>query len=238
MPLSKHDVLHHPATRSLRLDRIPPDEFDALLEFFAATKRIRRMEEAEVHHDRPALAGVIREFEAHPLLGAQPEGCWLEDVGNRQAVGAMVRIVLEARGWLPTGMKASLGLSLMFEKADRMMPPQEHPFRGQWVERHPTWTARPSGQRRPRRERRDHLGRTPAQEMRDYWYRVNKNTKVLASIVLSKRENVRNWLRQAEVDDGVRGITGRCSQPRVDFLDEARRYFGPGERARARRRGR
>ena len=238
MPLSKDDVLHHPAAKTLRLDRIPPDEFDDLLEFFAAPKRIRRMEEAEVHHDRPALAGVIREFEAQPLLGVRAEQSWLEDVGNRQAVGAIVRIVMEDRGWLSTGMRGSLGLSRMFRKAERLMPPNGHPFRFLWVERHPTWKGRPSGRRRPRRMSRDSQGRTPAQEMRDYFIRSGMGTASFGKSIKAGVENVRNWLRQADVDDGVEVAVGRCCQPGPFFLNKARGYFERRERAYARRRGR
>ena len=238
MPLSKDAVLQHPAAKKLRLDLIPPGEFDALLEFFADPEHIRRMEEAEVHHDRPALAGVIRAFEAHPLLGVRAERGWLEDVRNRQAVGVMVRIVMEARDWCPTGNKGALGLSQMFRKAERLMPPEGHPFRLLWTGRHPTWTARPSSERRPHRTRRDSQGRTPAQEMRDYFRQSGLEKKVFARHLRTGTENVRNWLHQAAVDDGVPGVIGRCSQPMRDLLEEAREFHERRERARARARRR
>ncbi len=69
------------------------------------------MEEAETHHDRPALAGVVRELESQPaidafLATAQPRYA----KRFRQAVGVLVRMVMEARGWRKTGRKGSLGV--------------------------------------------------------------------------------------------------------------------------------
>ena len=46
----------------------PDQAFDALLEFFNDCNRQRRMEESEIHHDRPPLAGVVRELESHPAI--------------------------------------------------------------------------------------------------------------------------------------------------------------------------
>ena len=40
--------------------------FDPLLAFFNDEDRQRRMEDAELHHDRPPLAGVVRELESQP----------------------------------------------------------------------------------------------------------------------------------------------------------------------------
>ena len=41
----------------------PEQPFDEVLTFFSNPERQRRMEDSEVHHDRPALAGVVRELE-------------------------------------------------------------------------------------------------------------------------------------------------------------------------------
>lgn len=85
--------------------------FNSVLKFFDNADRQRRMEEAELHHDRAPLAGVVRELES------------LEDVNHflsvvhgkkttrfRQAVGVLVRIIMEERGWEKTGRKGSLGV--------------------------------------------------------------------------------------------------------------------------------
>ena len=45
---------------SLMLWTIPEQPLDAVLAFFDDEARQRRMVEAEVHHDRPPLAGVVR----------------------------------------------------------------------------------------------------------------------------------------------------------------------------------
>jgi hypothetical protein len=85
--------------------------FAELLEFFAYEDRQRRMEEAEIHHDRPALGGVVRELESHPLIHeflatAEPRLA----KRFRQSVGVLVRIIMESRGWRKTGRKGSLGV--------------------------------------------------------------------------------------------------------------------------------
>jgi hypothetical protein len=85
--------------------------FDVVLEFFCDGDRQRRMEESETHHDRAPLAGVVRELEAHAdidrfLAGAQIR----RNARFRQAIGVLVRIIMERRGWRKTGRKGSLGV--------------------------------------------------------------------------------------------------------------------------------
>jgi hypothetical protein len=85
--------------------------FDAVLEFFNDEDRQRRMEEAELHHDRPPLAGVVRELEAQPAIekslgSVQPR----KNARLRQAIGLLVRMIMEHRGWQKTGRKGSLGV--------------------------------------------------------------------------------------------------------------------------------
>jgi hypothetical protein len=91
----------------------PKQPFDLVLAFFDDLDRQRRMEESETHHDRPALAGVVREFEAQPsidrFLASQDER---RTKRLRQAVGVVVRIIMERRGWSKTGKKGSLGVCL------------------------------------------------------------------------------------------------------------------------------
>ena len=94
--------------------------FDDVLSFFNDGERQRRMEEAEIHHDRPALSGVIREFESQPNID-----CFLETKHPRltkrlrQAVGVVVRIIMEQRGWRKTGKKGSLGVRAAVAKGSR-----------------------------------------------------------------------------------------------------------------------
>ena len=90
----------------------PDQPFDAVLEFFNDANRQRRMEESEIHHDRPPLSGVVREFESQPaidrLFGRYPYTQRSKRL--RQAVGVVVRIIMQARGWRKTGRKGSLGV--------------------------------------------------------------------------------------------------------------------------------
>ena len=89
----------------------PQCPFDEMLEFFDDEDRQRRMEESELHHDRAPLAGVVREFEAQPAINR-----FLSEVHSertkrfRQAVGVVVRIIMEQHGWQKTGRKGSLGV--------------------------------------------------------------------------------------------------------------------------------
>jgi hypothetical protein len=69
------------------------------------------MEESEIHHDRPPLSGVVRELESHPAIDRS-----LADIHThrskrlRQAVGVVVRMIMQAKGWRKTGRKGSLGV--------------------------------------------------------------------------------------------------------------------------------
>jgi hypothetical protein len=85
--------------------------FQAALEFLSDGDRQKRMEESEIHHDRPPLAGVVRELESVPeitrFLGRiHPR----RSQRFRQAVGVLVRMIMERRGWEKTGKKGSLGV--------------------------------------------------------------------------------------------------------------------------------
>ena len=89
----------------------PEQPLDEVLEFFNDEARQRRMEDAEIHHDRPPLAGVVRELESQSavetfLSSKDPQ----RTKRLRQAVGVVVRMIMERRGWKKTGKKGSLGV--------------------------------------------------------------------------------------------------------------------------------
>jgi hypothetical protein len=89
----------------------PEQPFAEVLAFFNDGDRQRRMEESEAHHDRAPLAGVVRELEAlpaiHKFIGkAHPRN----SQRLRQAIGVLIRIIMEQRGWQKTGKKGSLGV--------------------------------------------------------------------------------------------------------------------------------
>jgi hypothetical protein len=90
--------------------------FDQVLAFFNDADRQRRMEESEIHHNRPPLAGVVRELESHGavdrfLASQHPR----RTKRLRQAVGVVVRMIMECRGWRKTGKKGSLGVRAVRE---------------------------------------------------------------------------------------------------------------------------
>ncbi len=90
--------------------------FDSALAFFNDADRQRRMEDAEIHHNRPPLAGVVRELESQSdldrfLATEHPR----RTKRLRQAVGVVVRIIMERRGWQRTGKKGSLGVRAVRE---------------------------------------------------------------------------------------------------------------------------
>ena len=85
--------------------------FQIVLEFFQDSARQQRMEDSELHQDRAPLAGVVRELEALPdvdrFLGrAQIR----QNTRFRQAIGVLIRMVMQKRGWKKTGRKGSLGV--------------------------------------------------------------------------------------------------------------------------------
>jgi len=89
----------------------PDQPLNDVLAFLSDEARQRRMEEAEIHHDRPPLAGVVRELESQPTIGG-----FLSSKSShrtkrlRQAIGVVVRMIMERRGWKKTGKKGSLGV--------------------------------------------------------------------------------------------------------------------------------
>ena len=89
----------------------PEQPFDDVLDFFNDEDRQRRMEESEIHHDRAPFAGVVREFEAQPVIDLFFHEIHPRQTKRfRQAVGALVRLIMKHRGWKKTGRKGSLGV--------------------------------------------------------------------------------------------------------------------------------
>lgn len=85
--------------------------FGDVLAFFSDESRQRRMEDAEIHHDRAPLAGVVRELEAQPPIRRFLSSVHTHSTRRfRQAIGVLVRMIMERRGWRKTGRKGSLGV--------------------------------------------------------------------------------------------------------------------------------
>ena len=80
--------------------------FDATLEFFSDPDRQRRMEESETHHDRAPLAGVVRELESlAPINDFLSTFHAQRSQRLRQAIGVLVRMIMERRGWQQVGQE-------------------------------------------------------------------------------------------------------------------------------------
>jgi hypothetical protein len=91
--------------------------FDDVLVFFSDKSRQQRMEDSEIHHDRAPLAGVVREFEAYPPINRFLATVHTQRTNRfRQAVGVLVRIIMQRRGWKKTGRKGSLGVRAAMTK--------------------------------------------------------------------------------------------------------------------------
>ena len=85
--------------------------FEHVLRFFQEESRQQRMEDAELHHDRAPLAGVVRELEALPEIDRFLGRAQIQrNTRFRQAIGVLVRMIMERRGWKKTGRKGSLGV--------------------------------------------------------------------------------------------------------------------------------
>ena len=84
--------------------------FAEVLEFFNDADRQQRMEDAEIHHDRSPLAGVVRELECQPAIDKFLAGAHTRrNTRFRQAIGVLVRMITSA-GWRRTA--GSMRLSL------------------------------------------------------------------------------------------------------------------------------
>ncbi|MEX2307626.1 MAG: hypothetical protein WD738_08545 [Pirellulales bacterium] len=123
----------------------PEQPFDEALKFFNDPERQRRMEESETHHNRAPMAGVVRELEAQPAINKFLATIHARRTQRlRQAIGVLIRMIMERRGWRKTGKKGSLGvrnasaagrprhntggLAFWFLRAERYEHEQQIPF--------------------------------------------------------------------------------------------------------------
>ncbi len=89
----------------------PGTPFAVVLDFFNDPQRQQRMEDSEIHHDRAPLAGVVRELESIPEVARFFATLHRRRSARlRQAIGVIVRMIMEERGWETTGKKGSLGV--------------------------------------------------------------------------------------------------------------------------------
>lgn len=124
----------------------PEQPFEVVLNYFNDESRQRRMEESELHHDRAPMAGVVRELESLPAINQFLSEVHAQRTQRlRQAIGVLVRMIMQHRGWKKTGKKGSLGvradaashtpahntggLALWFVRAERYELAEGMPFR-------------------------------------------------------------------------------------------------------------
>lgn len=208
---------------------LPEDLLKRLLVFLMDNRRIRRMDDAEIHHDRPAVAGVIVEIESHPEFREV-----LSNPEFRKALGAMVFFLMTKRGWRPAcydsrrprmnsqTVKVRLGVSKQLSKASRFAPPEKHPEVTLWVDRHLNWKPR---EQLKKSKRMGTGGKTAAQEMAD----ILKKTKMRLSRFAKKmgvsETSVRLWRQQARTDSGKKPTGKRAANPTALHLEKARRIL-------------
>ncbi len=93
-----------------------PKQFEVAISFFNDSSRLRRMEESEIHHDRPAFAGVVKEFETDEIIAQFFEtNDAHKTIRFRQAIGCLIKQHMILRGWQTTGEKGSLGTRKVLE---------------------------------------------------------------------------------------------------------------------------
>ncbi len=145
--ISKAEFLKDPQGKTFNdVVEDPAQPFEAVLEFFEDAQRQRRMEESEIHHDRPPMAGIVRELESLPEVDKFLSGVHRRrSMRLRQAKVLLGRMIMERRGWKKTGRKGSLGvrvarvektpahnkggLAFWFVRAERYEPENGMPFR-------------------------------------------------------------------------------------------------------------
>jgi len=85
-------------------------QFQVVIDYFNRKDIGRRMVESEKWHDRPPLAGVVKEFEdLNSIQEFLPEYDAHTTVRFRQAIGVLISMHMEALGYRKTGKKGSLG---------------------------------------------------------------------------------------------------------------------------------
>jgi len=207
MSLAELDLAKHPRLRWYEnLKYEDQDLFDEVLEFFDDPGRVRRMKESEVHHDRPALYGVVRELRRLPSMARLADAERKTRVRVAQFVGVVVGLVMEQEGWAGTGHKAALGDPSFLQRGERYVPAKGYPGRELWVENHPTWKAKERPARKPTEPDIDDQGRTKAQRMRDLILHEGLSNEVLEEHFSKK--TLRLWELRAECDEASGGNAG------------------------------
>lgn len=78
-----------------------------------------RMEDSELHHDRPAISGVVKELEEVPGIREVLKKGGTRADRLKMALGTAARLVMEGRGWKKLGKKTAVGVGEFFTRAER-----------------------------------------------------------------------------------------------------------------------
>ena len=88
----------------------PRVNFQDVLDFFNDPAIRQRMKNSELHHDRPAFAGVVKSLEQVPSVDQFLSGHDAHTTQRfRQAVGVVILMAMTDESWKKTGKKGSLG---------------------------------------------------------------------------------------------------------------------------------
>ena len=99
-----HGATYRDVVEDSRLD------YQLVIDFFNNEAVRVRLCDSELHHDRPPLAGVIKEFESIPAISEFFERNDSHSTTRfRQSIGDLVRQHMAQMGWTPTDKKGSLG---------------------------------------------------------------------------------------------------------------------------------
>jgi hypothetical protein len=100
-------------------------DFELILNFLSTPEAQRRMLDSIIHHERPPVAGIIKELERilNPI-GLDPN---LDQTRAKQAIGIAVKIVMEKLGYqLSKGKTTSLDtLTKWFARVPYYVPREE-----------------------------------------------------------------------------------------------------------------
>jgi len=112
----------------------PEQPFNAVLDFFNDEDRQCRIEGSEIHHERARLVEIVWELEAQPLIdGFLSSQSPLRANRLREAVGVVVRMVVERRRREKTGKKGSLAVrpTVLLRTATLVCPEDQDRLRDQ-----------------------------------------------------------------------------------------------------------
>lgn len=105
------------AARYTREFEVHPEAMRRLIELLNEPDSERRLEEAELRHGMPALAGVVDEVEGDAAIESVLRS-GSDGYRFRQTVGVAVKLKMARLGWRTTGRKGTVRRARYFTKAE------------------------------------------------------------------------------------------------------------------------